>query len=108
MIASNEEPTEDLKAEAAIHNETWTWYPDDFRTRSFYSGDSRAGLAPWLAYKELGDSFQWMLYGDDDTVFFLEGVEDVVKDLDPNMPYVITGSNFVILSLSRGSGVGWG
>ncbi len=32
-----------------------------------------------------------MLYGDDDTLWFVGGVLDLLKDLDPDMPYVITG-----------------
>lgn len=32
-----------------------------------------------------------MLYGDDDTLWFTGGVLTLLKDLDPQMPYVITG-----------------
>ncbi len=32
-----------------------------------------------------------MLYGDDDTIWFVGGVLDLLKDLDPEMPYIITG-----------------
>lgn len=39
----------------------------------------------------LGDTYKWMLYGDDDTIFFVEGVQNLVKDIDPNLPYFITG-----------------
>ena len=35
--------------------------------------------------------YKWMLYGDDDTIWFVGGVLDVLKDLDPEMPYIITG-----------------
>ncbi len=28
----------------------------------------RAALVPYLAHKALGDSYKWLLYGDDDTV----------------------------------------
>ncbi len=34
-----------------------------------------------------------MLYGDDDTLWFVGGVLDLLKDLDPEMPYVITGGS---------------
>ena len=34
-----------------------------------------------------------MLYGDDDTMWFVGGVLDLLKDLDPDMPYVITGGS---------------
>lgn len=32
-----------------------------------------------------------MLYGDDDTFFFMDAVANIVKDLDPDMPYFLTG-----------------
>lgn len=32
-----------------------------------------------------------MLYGHDDTFFFVEGVLDLLQDFDPSLPYVITG-----------------
>ncbi len=41
--------------------------------------------------RDLNDTFKWLFYGDDDTVFFLEGAMNVVKYLDPNMPYFLTG-----------------
>ena len=31
------------------------------------------------------------MYGDDDTVFFLDAAKEVVKDLDPQQPYFLTG-----------------
>ena len=42
--------------------------------------------------RHLNDSFKWLFYGDDDTVFFLEGAMNIVEDLDPNMPYFLTGA----------------
>ncbi len=32
-----------------------------------------------------------MLYGDDDTIFFMDSLMEMVKDFDHNMPYFITG-----------------
>ena len=29
--------------------------------------------------------------GDDDTIFFVDAAMDLVKDLDPEMPYFLTG-----------------
>lgn len=68
------------------------YYPDDVPARSFYKGDSRAALAPFLAHKVLGDSYKWMLYGDDDTQFFLDGALRLAKDFDPDLPWFITGN----------------
>lgn len=81
-----------MKAEGAQNNETWVYYPDDTPARSFYRGDSRAALAPFLAHKELGDTYKWMLYGDDDTQFFLDGALRLAKDFDPDLPWFITGN----------------
>lgn len=35
--------------------------------------------------------FKWLLYGDDDTLFFMDAVANVVKNLDHNVPYFLTG-----------------
>ena len=40
--------------------------------------------------------YSWMFYGDDDTMFFVDNVLDLLQDFDPNLPYIITG----ILSLT--------
>lgn len=42
--------------------EVWTSYPDANPVRSFYPGDDRAALTPFLAFRELGDSFKWLVY----------------------------------------------
>lgn len=36
------------------------------------------------------DSFKWMFYGDDDTVFFIDGALDALENLDYNMPYLLS------------------
>ncbi|DBA95033.1 TPA: hypothetical protein ACH3X1_002549 [Trebouxia sp. C0004] len=90
VISTNSQPTAAVKAEGAQNNETWVYYPDDSPARSFYRGDSRAALAPFLAHKELGDTYKWILYGDDDTQFFLDGALRLAKDFDPDLPWFIT------------------
>ncbi|KAG2432056.1 hypothetical protein HYH02_013126 [Chlamydomonas schloesseri] len=72
------------------HNETYLAWPD--RPDRRRPGDARVALAPWLAAGELKYSFKWMLFGDDDTLFFLDGVKDVLRDYDPELPYIITDS----------------
>lgn len=48
-------------------------------------------MAPFIANMTYGmDNYKWILYGDDDTVFFIDNVLDLVKDLDHNMPYFIS------------------
>ena len=96
VISTNSQPTADVQAEGALNNETWVYYPDDTPARSFYKGDSRAALAPFLAHKELGDTYKWMLYGDDDTQFFLDGALRLAKDFDPDLPWFITGAPFLL------------
>ena len=70
--------------------ESWAYYPDAKPVRSFYPGDQRAALVPFLAYKRLGNTFKWLLYGDDDTVFFTEAALNLASKMDPELPYVIT------------------
>ena len=36
------------------------------------------------------DSFKWILYGDDDTVFFIDGALKMLENLDHNMPYLLS------------------
>lgn len=48
-------------------------------------------MAPFIANMTYGmENYKWILYGDDDTVFFIDNVLDLVKDLDHNMPYFIS------------------
>ncbi len=70
--------------------ESWAFYPDAKPVRSFYPGDQRAALTPFLAYRRLGDTFKWLLYGDDDTVFFTEAALGLASTMDSELPYVIT------------------
>ena len=36
------------------------------------------------------DSFKWLLFGDDDTVFAIDNVLKMLEHLDPSVPYFIT------------------
>ncbi|KAK9807637.1 hypothetical protein WJX72_005062 [[Myrmecia] bisecta] len=90
FIATNHEPAKELVQEGARFQEVWSSYPDDTPRRSYYEGDSRAALMPFLAHKHFGDTYKWLLYGDDDTIFFLDAVLKLVKGLDPNTPYFLT------------------
>lgn len=74
----------------AAENELWTSYPDANPARSFYPGDDRAALAPFLAFRTLGDSFKWLFYGDDDTVFFADAALALASTLDSELPYFVT------------------
>ena len=37
--------------DSAAFNESWAFYPDADPMRSFYAGDPRAAMTPFLAYK---------------------------------------------------------
>ena len=43
-----------------------------------------------LQPQALGDSYKWMLYGDDDTLFFVDAVLDLLLPYDPELPYAIS------------------
>ncbi|KFM22999.1 hypothetical protein F751_0357 [Auxenochlorella protothecoides] len=89
-IAGNTPPTPEVVAEGLLHNETWAYYPDDKPRRSMYAGDTRAGLVPFLAHAHFGDTYSWLLYMDDDTVFFPPALLHLLRDFDPAIPYFIT------------------
>ena len=40
--------------------------------------------------QEFGESYKWLLYGDDDTVFFPEAARQLLARFDPDLPYAIT------------------
>ena len=55
------------------------------------AGDLRATVAPFLANMTIGpDNFKWMLFGDDDTVFLIDNVLNLLPHLDPSLPYFMT------------------
>ena len=39
-----------------------------------------------------GNSFKWLFFGDEDTVFFVDNALELLQDFDPSMPYIITGA----------------
>lgn len=59
---------------------------------------------PFIAHKQIGDNYKWLLYGDDDTVWFMDGVLRFLEDLDPDMPYFISGgfASLCVLSVTCG------
>lgn len=38
-----------------------------------HAGDTRAAVTPILAHAHYGNTYKWMLYGDDDTIFYTSG-----------------------------------
>ncbi|KAK9817252.1 hypothetical protein WJX72_011896 [[Myrmecia] bisecta] len=91
LIATNNTELAEQRNEAGRGiNEAWQFYPDDKPLRALHPGDTRAAVAPFMAHTVFGDSYKWCLYGDDDTVWFIDGILDLVQDIDPDMPYFIT------------------
>ena len=68
---------------------------DDQPLRSFYPGDSRAAIAPFLAYRAFqrrGIAFRWLFNLDDDTIVFPHAVLRLGARLDADMPYFLSGA----------------
>lgn len=54
-------------------------------------GACRATIAPFLANITAGiDSYKWILFGDDDTAFYIDNALRMLSTLDHNMPYVLS------------------
>ncbi|GLI67989.1 hypothetical protein VaNZ11_012203 [Volvox africanus] len=58
--------------------------------RSLRGGDTRVAAAPFAAHRHFGKTYKWMLYGDDDTVFFMDAVKQLVANLDPELPIALS------------------
>lgn len=55
----------------------------------------RATIAPFLANITAGiDSYKWILFGDDDTAFYIDNALRLLSTLDHNMPYVLSDHNW--------------
>ena len=51
----------------------------------------RAAMTPFLANQSFGvDSYKWILFGEDDTVLFVENALKLLGHLDPDLPYFLT------------------
>lgn len=58
-----------------------------------------------LSHKALGGGgYKWLLYGDDDTYFFLDSVRELLRDYDPDLPYVVTGAGGIPIIMGAGVG----
>ena len=79
--------------EGSKYNEVYGLCPDQVvsDTRWHKAGDLRATVTPFLANLTIGsDNFKWMLFGDDDTVFLIDNVLNLIPHLDPMVPYYMT------------------
>ena len=51
----------------------------------------RSAMTPFLANQSCGvDNFEWILFGDDDTVFFVNNALKLLRHLDHKLPYFLT------------------
>lgn len=51
----------------------------------------RACMAPFIANNTAGiESYKWMLFGDDDTVFYVDNILRMLETLDHTMPYILS------------------
>ncbi|KAK9819548.1 hypothetical protein WJX74_009907 [Apatococcus lobatus] len=94
FIATNAVLTEEAVRVGAINNEIWTTYPDSNDGRTQYPGDTRAALVPLLAHRALRGQYKWQLYGDDDTIWFVNGALELAQKLDSDMPYMVTDAGY--------------
>ena len=79
--------------EGSKFNEVYGVCPDQVvkDARWHKAGDLRATVTPFLANMTIGpDNFAWMLFGDDDTVFLIDNVLNLIPHLDPTIPYYLT------------------
>ena len=72
--------------------ETWWTYPQDSVNGTYKATVSKTAAVLRLANQSLGTSYDWIAHGDDDTIFFMDAVYEVVHGLDPNMPYLLSDS----------------
>ena len=98
--------TKERRAEGRRHNEFWGDYPDIWDEpwgRVHRPFDSRAAMAPFVAHqllKKEGVDYKWMLYGDDDTMWFMSAVVDLLRDYHSELPYFISGAVMLCLLCS--------
>ncbi|GIL79838.1 hypothetical protein Vretimale_12458 [Volvox reticuliferus] len=85
-----------LNEKNKVHQEHYEYFPDDGTGdlgktfHGYMAGDTRAAMAPFLAHQYFGESYKWMLYGDDDTLFYMPAVKRLLAHLDPELPIAIS------------------
>jgi hypothetical protein len=84
----------DNKAVSSARIEGWTVYNTDLPVRSYSPTATLTALGPFLAYRNVKDTFKWVFIGssDADTAFFPRAAANVVRNLNPDMPYFLTGN----------------
>ncbi len=95
FIVSNTSRSTYIGSSANI--EGWAVYAHDDPVRSYTPLATLSALGPFLAYRDLGDTFKWAYFGTSnaDTAFFPRGAANAVKGLDPDMPIILSGRPLV-------------
>ncbi|GFR41913.1 hypothetical protein Agub_g2705 [Astrephomene gubernaculifera] len=95
IMNSNETEIPFLNKVYAKYRETYEYFPDEEdpdpkRWHAKNPGDFRAAMAPFAAHRHFGNTYKWMLYGDDDTLFFMRGVQQLLSNFDPELPLALS------------------
>ena len=58
-------------------------------------GEKRRKSLAHSQRRDLGATFKWVFFGttNTDTAIFVDAAQNIVKDLDHNMPYFLTGDS---------------
>jgi hypothetical protein len=88
-------------SEGEQYNEAWEFYPDISMTIPGFprpvTGEWRLAMTPFKAHRYLQNNnidYKWILYGDDDTVWFIPGAMEIVANIDPDQPWMLTDNYF--------------
>ncbi|KAK9838610.1 hypothetical protein WJX84_008420 [Apatococcus fuscideae] len=90
VVGLDREATHMEELEASKHNEMWLYYPGEASGGSRASAATRSAMMPVLAHKAAGNDYRWLLYGEEDTVFFVDAVQHLLKSYDWHLPYTLT------------------
>ncbi|PNW72215.1 hypothetical protein CHLRE_16g677350v5 [Chlamydomonas reinhardtii] len=96
IAINNTQDVDTLNERNQAHHERYEYFPDEGegdlgpRFHGFMRGDSRAAMAPFMAHEHYGETYKWLLYGDDDTIFYMPAVKRMLAHLDPELPYAIS------------------
>lgn len=80
-------------------------YPDHPTDNPDQPGLARSIAALRLANQSFAGQYDWILYGDVSTVFFVDRITELLEGLDPNIPYVISDSIMGTCSKSGHDGI---
>ncbi|PNH04608.1 hypothetical protein TSOC_009208 [Tetrabaena socialis] len=96
FAVNNTEDLPLLNENNKAHGERYEYFPDEGagdlgdRNHGYMKGDTRAAMAPFMAHEYFGETYKWMLYGDDDTIFYMPAIKRLLAHLDPEMPLVLS------------------